>query len=243
MRTVRRFLALTAALAIGALAISCTEPGDTIVQTQGAPSGITVTGTGRVSGTPDIATVTIGVQVEGATVEEAREQAAQAQTAVINAVKANGVNDRDVQTSNFNISPRYDFRTGSNQITGYSVTNTLSIKVRNLDNLSKIVDDATRAGGSNAIVNGLSFGIDDPEELRSQAREAALNQAKARAEDIARVTGVQLGKPLSIVEETYSPIVESFDAVRTMAAADTPTPIESGSLDVVINVQVLYRIE
>ncbi len=245
MSRIRDMLALGGAVLLGAALVGCTDDGgDTIVQTQGAPSGITVTGTGRVAGAPDIASIYLGVQVQSATVEEGRERAAQIQTAVINSIKDNGVADRDVQTSNFSIQPNYDFRSGTQQITGYMVTNTLTIKVRKLDQLSKTIDDASKAGGDSAVVQNLTFGIDDPEELRSQARELALIQAKARAEDIARVTGVSLGKPISIVEETQSGIAyDSFLGQRATVSADTPTPIETGELDVVINVSVLYRIE
>jgi uncharacterized protein YggE len=126
------------------------------------------------------------------------------------------------------------------------VTNTLVLTVRELPSLSKIIDDATRAGGTNTTVQGLSFGIDDPEELKAAARELAIEQAKKRAEDTARIAGVSLGKPISISEGFYG---GSFDAVAPQTAgprtgvADTPTPIESGELDVVVTVQIVYRID
>jgi len=222
-------LALAGAALLGLALVGCTDEGDTIVQTQGSPSGITVTGTGRVSGQPDIANISVGVTVDAATVEEAREIAAQTQTAVINSIKDNGVEAKDVRTSNFSISPRYNYDGRTQTIEGYTVNNMVTIKVRKLDQLSKIIDDAARAGGNYTMVHGVAFGIDDPEELRSQAREEALNQAKARAEDIARVTGVSLGKPISIVEATETGIVTDAILARGAGqmATDTATPIET----------------
>lgn len=240
----RSLLALIAASALALAAVACGSEGDTIVSTGGPSEGISVSGEGRVSAAPDIATVRLGVRVEAATVEEAREQAAQLQTAILNSVKDNGVEAKDLQTSNFSIQPVYT--TDSRTIRAYSVSNTLSVKVRKLADLSKVVDDAAKAGGSAASVQGLSFGIDDPEEIKTEARKLAMEQAKQRAEETAKNAGVNLGKPISI-SEGYSGGI--FDAAIPQASgpstrtADTPTPIESGSLDVVVNVQVVYRID
>jgi uncharacterized protein YggE len=239
----RLVLALIAASSLALTAVACSD-GDTYV-TSGAPSeGISVTGEGRVSAAPDIATLRLGVRVEAATVAEAREQAAQLQTAILNSVKDNGVESKDLQTSNFSIQPLYT-ADSSRAIRGYSVTNTLSLKVRKLADVSKIIDDATAAGSNNITVQGLTFGIDDPEEIKAEARKLAMDQAKQRAKETADNAGVSLGKPISI-SEGYSGGV--YDTALPVAAgsatrADAPTPIESGSLDIVVNVQVVYHID
>ncbi len=240
----RSLLALIAASSLAVVAVACDSSGDTYVTTGGPSEGISVSGEGRVSAAPDIATIRLGVRVEAGTVEEAREQAAQLQTAILNSIKDNGVESKDLQTSNFNIQPVYT--TDARTIRAYGVSNTLSVKVRKLADLSKVVDDATKAGGSATTVQGLSFGIDDPEEIKTEARKLAMEQAKQRAEETAKNAGVDLGKPISI-SEGYSGGV--YDAAFPTASgpstrtADTPTPIESGSLDVVVNVQVVYRID
>jgi uncharacterized protein YggE len=241
----RSILALFAASSLTVASVACSGGGDTIVTTAGPSEGISVSGEGRVSATPDIATVRLGVRVEAPTVEEAREQAAQLQTAILNSVKDNGVESKDLQTSNFSIQPLYT-ADPARAIRGYSVTNTLALKVRKLADVSKILDDATKAGSNNITVQGLTFGIDDPEEIKAEARKLAMEQAKKRAQETADNAGVDLGKPISI-SEGYSGGV--YDAAVPMAAgaasraADTPSPIESGSLDIVVNVQVLYRID
>jgi uncharacterized protein YggE len=123
----------------------------------------------------------------------------------------------------------------------------MSIKVRNLESLSRVLDDATRAGGNSTVVQNITFGIDDPERLRVEAREKAVAQARERGEELARNAGVSLGKPISIVEGTASAVVQegspALRAPATGASVDTSTPIQSGELDVLITVQVVYAID
>ena len=221
---------MSASQSLGLAVLGC-DDGNTVVNAGGGPAeGISVSGEGRVSAAPDIATIRLGVRVEAATVEEARERAAQLQTAVLDAVKGNGVESKDVQTSNFSIQPVYS-GDPSRTIRAYAVTNTLALTVRKLGSLSKIIDDASRAGGTNTTVQGLSFGIDDPEELKAAARELAIEQAKQQAEDTARIAGVSLGKPISISEGYYG---GKFDAGLTEASAPRPeqwTPRRQSKLE------------
>lgn len=241
----RSVLALCAASLLALFALACDGEGDTIVNSGGTSDGISVSGTGRVSAAPDIATIRLGVRVEAATVDAAREQAAQLQTAIIDSVKGNGIEAKDVQTANFNIQPVYS-SDPSRTIRAYTVTNTLNITVKKLATISKVIDDATKAGSNSITVQGLSFGIDDPEELKAAARKLAIEQAKQRAEDTAKIAGVSVGKPISISEGysggSFDSAFPSAAAPRT-GAADTPTPIETGELDVVITVQIVYRID
>jgi len=234
---------------IGVLAIftvACGD-GDTIVQTAGPANGISVTGTGRATGMPNVAQIQVGVDVEAATVEAAREQAATAQNAVISSLKSNGVADRDIQTQQFSIQPQYDFVPaspgvpGRQVIRGYRVSNVLVVKVRDLTKVSKTLDDASRAGGNAAVVRGISFTIDDPEELRAQAREEAVKQAREHAAELARHSGVSLGKLLAI-SESGGPEPVPFQAAPR-AANQADTPIQPGQLDVVITVNATWLID
>lgn len=221
-----------------------TKKGDTIVNTPGSTTnGISVSGTGEAFGSPDIAVITLGVQAQAATVAEARETAAATAQAVINSVKKNGVADKDIVTTQFTITPQYDFRANGGQtIRGYQVTNVVSIKVRKIDTAGKVLDDATAAGGNNTLVQSISFTIDDPSKLREAARADALKDAQDKAEQLARNAGVKLGKPMAISESTGS-VPIPFAAAPARAAADTATPIQTGDLRVTISVQVLYAIE
>ena len=205
-----------------------------------------VTGIGSVTGEPDIATLYLGVSVEKETVEEAREEAASAMTAVIDALKENGIADRDIQTENFSIYPQYDYTDTGRVLRGYRVNNTVNARVRELESLSDIIDDATTAGGDIVVVNSIEFMIEDPTPLQAQARALAVEDAKAKAETLAEASGVTLGKPLTITETSRSagpPIAFAEAAEFAADSARTSTPIQAGELTVTVNVTVVYEIE
>ena len=242
-----RFIWLPIAAA-ALFAVACGDKGDTIVQASGQNlSGVSATGTGKAIGEPDIAVLTVGVNVQRSTVEQARNDAAAAKQAVLDSLKSNGVQDKDVQTVQFSVQPQYDFGRspdGSPRIIGYQVSNVVSAKVRDLAKTSKAIDDATRAGGNDAIVQNVSFTIDDPESLREQARRQAVQKARAQAEQMADAAGEKLGKLLSISESGGGGAIP-YDtrSLASMQAADVATPIEAGELEVTVTVSVLYAIE
>ncbi len=209
------------------------------------PQGITVTGEGKASGTPDVAVLSLGVSSLKPTVKEARDDAAGTMQNVISAIKGDGVADEDVQTTQYDISPEYDYpQNGSPKLTGYRVTNTVTIKVRDVNNTSKVLDDVTAAGGDIVQVQGITFTIDNPETLQDQARGDAVNDAKARAQRIADTAGVKLGAPISISEgSNVQPMPVFAGAANGLGAAAPSTPIETGQLDVDITVQVVFAIE
>ena len=161
---------------------------------------IHVTGNGSVVGEPDIATLNLGVSVEKASVETAREAAASAMTSVIDSLKANDVAEKDIQTENFSIYPQYDYTDDGRVLRGYRVNNTVSAKVRALESLSDIIDDAAGAGGDIVVVNSIQFMIEDSTPLQTQARALAVKNAAAKAQTLAEAGGVTLGKPVTITE-------------------------------------------
>ena len=205
-----------------------------------------VTGTGSVTAEPDIATIYLGVSVEKETVEEAREEAASAMTAVIDALKDNGIADRDIQTENFSIYPQYDYTEEGRILRGYRVNNTVNARVRVLDSLSDIIDDATTAGGDIVVVNSIQFMIEDPTPLQAQARTLAVKDAQVKAQTLAEAGGVTLGKLITITETSRSavpPIAFAEEAEFAADSARTSTPIQAGELTVTVNITVVYEIE
>src|SRR4051812_19471628 len=138
----RRGAVVAATLAlVAAVVAACGGSKTTVNATSANQNGISVIGTGRASGPPDIVVLQIGVQADAPTVAAAPEQAAGAATAVTNSVKANGVDDKDVRTSQFSIQPQYDnSRAGQNVIRGYRVSNVLTVKVRKIDSAGKVID-------------------------------------------------------------------------------------------------------
>ena len=207
---------------------------------------IHVTGSGSVAGEPDIATLNLGVSVEKETVAEAREAAAAAMTGVIAALKANDVAEKDIQTERFSIYPQYDYTDNGRVLRGYSVNNTVSAKVRELENLSEVIDDAAEAGGDIVVVNSIQFMIEDATALQAQARSLAVKNAEAKAQTLAEASGVTLGKPITIAETTSGgsrPIAFAESAEFAADSARSSTPIEAGELTVIVNITVVYEIE
>ena len=207
----------------------------------GASAGINVTGRGRVMGVPDTLTLQLGVSVVRPSVDRATADAAARAQAVIDAVKANGVLEVDIQTANYSIYPEYDYSGTTQRLTGYRVTNNLTIKIRDLDGAGAVIDAATAAGGNDTVVNGLSFSIEDNQDLLDAARTAAWNDAEAKAEQLARLAGVRRGAAVSITESvdwSVPPILYE----RALAAGDMATPIEAGQQEVTVVVTVTFAI-
>ena len=208
---------------------------------------INVNGIGSVSGEPDIATLYLGVSVSRDSVADAREEAASAMTALIDSLKGNGIAEKDIITQNFSIYPQYDYWEGERKLRGYRVNNTVQTKVRELDTLSDVIDDAAEAGGDNIVLNSIQFMIEDTTPLQEQARAMAVKNAEAKALTIAEAIGVTLGKPITITENSYyeSPPIPYEVAEEAFAddAERTFTPIVAGELTVTINVTVVYEIE
>ena len=238
---------LVVALGAGLLALLATAcgGGDTIVTANSTETtGISVSGEGHAVGVPDIVLLDLGAEFESGSVAEAREGAASAMQQVIDSLRSNGIADRDIQTTQFSIAPQYDYTGRSQVLRGYRVTNVVHAKLRDVEAASRTIDDAAAAGGNAVVVRTIAFSIDDTTELERQAREAAVNDARERAQQLASHAGVDLGPPVSIVESRNNGGVP-YPAARTMlqSAADTATPIQAGELEVTISVNITYALK
>jgi uncharacterized protein len=209
--------------------------------------GIWVTGQGTVTVTPDIANVSLGISVQAAKVADAQAQAASAMSKVISALTSNGVDPKDISTQYYNISPitKYDNTTQQSTITGYQVSNIVNAKIRAIDKVGTIIDAVAAAGGDLTRINGVSFSVDDPSRYYSQARTNAMNNAKAKAQELASLAGVTLGRPTYIVENAVSapPIPYAVSAPNVAGAPSPTTPINPGQTDFNLYVQVAYAIQ
>ena len=238
-------------LAIGTLLILALTACDVNIASEVLSSSTTdraihVTGSGSVTGEPDIATLDLGVSVEQETIAEAREEAASTMTALIASLKANNVAEKDIKTENFSIHPQYDYTDNGRILRGYRVNNTVRAKIRELATLSDIIDAAAGAGGNNIVINSIQFMIDDTTPLQTQARSLAVKDAEAKAQTLAEASGVTLGEPITITESTYfegPPIPFATAEAAFDDAARTSTPIVAGELTVTVNVTVVYEIE
>ncbi len=245
-------IAAVAALAVGLLAgpalAGAIAPRPYAVVQGAATDGTTehtiaVTGSGKVTVIPDMATINLGVAIERPTAKAAREAAASSMTRVVDAVRKLGIADKDVTTSNVSLNPVYDYpNNAAPKIRGYQMQNTISIKVRDLDKLSDVVDNSVSAGATS--VDGISFDVTDRTAAEAQAREAAVKDAKAKADTLANGLGVRVTGVASVAETVSTPVWYQPNYAAGAAVADkaAETPVLPGSTDVLITVQVSYLI-
>ena len=240
----KRYLLGAAALAaLALLGLGCTDETTVLPSEREAP-GITVSGSGTVSGEPDVALVSLGVDAQADSVGEAREEAANAMDAMLDALKEGGVADEDLQTTRFSVQPVYDFSNNRQELIGFTVSNIVIAKVRSIDDTGDLIDAAIEAGGDLARVESLTFTIDDPSTLEEDARRMAMDDARAKAAVLAEAGGIELGNPIAISETGGAqPIPFPGAAADAIQDEFARTPIEVGELDVVVNVQVVYSVE
>lgn len=208
---------------------------------------ITIGGEGKVVGVPDIAVVEVAISTENKEVVRAQTENNTKMTALIERVKGFGVDSKDIQTIDYSVYPQYEYKDNGKQfLRGYMVTHNVRIKIRDLGKIGTIFAAAGESGANQ--VSGVSFTIDDLDILRAQAREKAFDKAMEKAVSLAAKAGVKLGKVIAFNE--YSPSepthYKGYDAYAVglggIAESAPPAPVESGSLDIMVSVNVTYEI-
>jgi uncharacterized protein YggE len=230
-------VALAAFVTLGASGTATTDPagGDTTPSTR----TVTGTGTGTVTGVPDTMTLQLGVESHGRTVGDALARNNAQVTKLVQLLTDAGVASKDVQTSGFSISPETD--KDSNQVTGYDVSNTMTVTIRDLSKVGGIVDQATAVAPQDIVVDGLSFSIDDNSKLVAAARVAAVKAAKDQAAQLAAAAGVDLGD-LQTITETSEPAPQPLPSTAQRAGS-AAVPVEPGSQQLSVVVSVVYAIK
>ncbi len=202
---------------------------------------ITVTGIGRVPVQPDIADLRLGVTITEPTVDAARAASAKVQNAVLAKLKALGIEGRDLQTSIVSVQPQYDYsqQSAPPRLVGYQFMNVVAATLREIDKVGDAIDGALGAGATN--IDQISFRVADQSGAEMDAREAAVADARARAETLAAAAGVVIVGVGAIVEGGGAPIPypRSFERMA-MAAKDAGTPIEAGTNEVTATVTITY---
>jgi uncharacterized protein YggE len=230
------------------LMVGCGTGSTAPVYINGQQQGIWVNGEGKQTVTPDLAIINIGIQTQEITVADAQAKAAEAMDKLIATLKAQGVDQKDIQTSSFSISQvtRWDNDKNESIVTGYSVSNTVTVKIRDINKAGVIIDAAAAAGGDLVRINGITFTVDDPTTAYNQARDKAIQSAMDKAKQIADKSGAKLGKITYITENNYySPIYRTMDSYKAGAEVGAPTvvtPVSAGELEVTTTVQIAYAI-
>jgi uncharacterized protein YggE len=203
---------------------------------------ITVEGHGEVTAPPDSASISAGVTTQAKTAAEALSANASAMNGVFAALKRMGVQDRNIQTSNFSVEPQYApynaNTTDRQRIIGYQVSNQVNVTLDHVSNVGPAIDTLVGAGANQ--MNGISFMVHDPKPMMDMARASAVEDAMARAGVLTKAAHVSLGPVLSI-EESSSP---SPGPIRPYAAkAVALTPIAAGEQTISANVSITWMIQ
>jgi uncharacterized protein YggE len=237
---------MLAAAGCSAAKTQAVQPVNVSVNSQ---EGIWVSGTGKVPVAPDLAVLNLGVEVNMTSVVDAQSRAAQAMDKVMQVLTSKGIIKADIQTQNYNIyqNSRWDGIKQENIYTGYKVSNMLSVKIRDLGSISNVIDEVVTAGGDVIRFQGINFSVEKPEQYYVQAREHAMQDARANAEKLASLAGAKLDKMTYVVENTGNQTYYSGGAnsnVRAPIALNAvDTPISIGQNDVVVTVTVAYSIQ
>lgn len=229
------------ALAAGLAATACAQtpaPGSTI---PADATLLSVSAQAESRAVPDVAVVSAGVVTQAADANAAMRQNAEQMSKLVTAIKAAGIAERDVQTSGINLNAQYQY--GENQppkLTGYQVSNTVNLKVRDVTKLGQVLDTLV-AQGANQI-NGPSFEVDQPEAAYDEARRAALKKAQARAQMYAEAVGLRLRRIVSVSEGggARPPIPLPFGAMARAEAADTP--VSAGETALGVSLDVVFEL-
>lgn len=216
--------------------------------TDGKPvNNISVTATGKVNVSPDIATFTAGYTTKKKDLASVQKDLKTKSNAIVAALKEMGVAEKDIQTADFSIHPayRWDYNSGVRTDDGHEGTVRIAVKVRNIDKTGEIIDKVAAAGAN--TVDSISFTVDDLETVRNEARKLAAEAARTKAGTLASASEVGLGGLISISETSYdyNPIYYNSYKEMSVAAdssAGAPTAISSGSMEISITVSATYGI-
>lgn len=206
---------------------------------------VSVSGQGQVDAQPDVAVVRMGVQTEAESAEQALRDNSSRMQALLDALRNAGISSEDIQTQTVQLQPRYEDQPqqqgqgATRTLAGYVATNTVQVRARDLDNLGTLLDAAVEAGGN--TIEGIRFEVSDTTGLLDQAREAAMNDARHKAEQLASLAGASLGDVLTINE---SGVPRPTAARETVALSQAQAvPIEPGTQSIDVSIQVTWLLQ
>jgi uncharacterized protein len=218
------------------------------IVTSNQQEGIWVTGEGKVTIKPDIANISLGVSSQEASVADAMAKTKNAMSKVVAVIKANNIQDKDIQTQQYNISPAYTYnpQTGNQTISGYQVTNIVNVKLRDTSSASTVISAVAEAGGDLTRIDSVTFTVEDPTQYYKEARQKAIEDADHKAQKLASLYGITLGKPDFVLESGSTPNIYNFSsqgyAFPVPAAAPLMPPVSAGSTDITLYIQASYPI-
>ena len=207
-------------------------------------NSIVISETGEIYAKPDLGVVSFSVINDAETVSDAMNENTEKMNGIIKVIKEQGVEDKDLKTTGFNVYPLYEYTErgyGERVLRGYEVSQQVQVKIRNLDKTGTIIEKATSAGATN--MGGLSFVIDNEDDLKKQAREQAIEKAKTKAQELANQLGVKLGRIVSFNENFYNPYYEREVSMDSAMGKGGAVPdIQTGENKISSSVIITYEI-
>lgn len=238
-------LALVLALVSREAAI---QPAQAQSTTQDGTSGIAVGGTGIALVKPDVVRLEVGLELRAATVTDAQKQAADKAQQITDALKKAGIKEEDIKTVDYSIRPNYTYRNNEAPVlNGYIVTNRLSVTIRDVKKAGEVIDAAGSAGAT--LISSIQFTLENNAEALKQARNAAMDDARKKADQLAAAGKVNVGSVVRIVDlsQNVGPMPVNVAPERSIAppaaAPALQTTIQNGQFQVIVNVQVTYSIK
>jgi uncharacterized protein YggE len=207
---------------------------------------ITVSGESKIYAKPDIALVDLGVTTTGLTTQDVVSKNTEKMNAVIKAVKDMEVDEKDIQTTKYNLYPLYNYtQTAGRVFQGYTLEQNISVKIRDFSKVGDILQKATSSGAN--LTGNLVFAIDDTESYKNQARAEAIEKAKEKAKELAKESGIKLGKIINIYESHYYPMYGSERAMGLGGAGDVEMAVapsvQPGETEITVNINLVYKIK
>jgi uncharacterized protein YggE len=210
-------------------------------QGDGSQNIITFTGEGKIYTKPDIAFIDFSVVTQGEEIGRIQDANTKKMNKVIEFLKSFGIEEKDIKTTNYNLYPQYVYENSKiPQIMGYQITQTLNVKVRQMDKIGEILEKVVNIGINQ--VNALYFGVENDEELKEQARKLAIDDAKKKAEKLSQELGIKLGKLSNFSENVAGyPTYREYYGYGVGGGGGAPD-IQTGENEIIVNVTLTYQV-
>lgn len=215
-----------------------------ISQQKGEP--LVVVGEGKVSVTPDIAKVTLGIQENGESLKVVQDSVNKKSKTLTDALKKLGIGESDIKTTSYNVYPQYDYTQPNSKITGYQLSTSYEVTIKDFDKVNEVLVQATAAGANSQ--GGISFEVNDETKTKKlqEAREEAVKVAKEKAQGLAKAAGISLGKIINISESQGNDIRPMMYATKEavgLGGAPVPANIQPGETEISVTVSLSYEIK
>lgn len=212
----------------------------------GYPREVTISAESRAFVKPDIALIKLGVNTDGWKTETIIKENTEKMNAILKEIKDLKIEEKDIQTSKYNLAPRYEWIEGKKILRGYILEQEVNVKIRNFEKIGEIIEKATAQGAN--LVGDIYFIIDDADLIRQKVREEAIEKAKIKAKKIAKQSGIKLGKPINFYEDSVFPATFLPYEEATMAnsgpdfTANKSIPeIQSGEQEIIVKINLVYQ--